>query len=40
MKSEGFLKDVVWGVAVGIGGRIGWGIVGWLLDILSKAVHS
>jgi len=39
MNTRGFLGDVVWGCALGIGGRIGWGIVGWLLEVLSNAVH-
>ena len=35
-----FLKNALYGCALGIGGRIGWGLVGWILDILSRAVHS
>ena len=39
MNSRGFLGDCILCVAVGIGAHIGWGLVGWLLDVLSKAVH-
>ena len=34
-----FLGDCLYGLALGIGGRIGWGLVGWLLGILSDAVN-
>jgi len=34
-----FLNDVVYGIAIGIGVHIGWGIVGWILVILSGAVQ-
>jgi hypothetical protein len=33
-----FLGDVLYGVAMGIGAHIGWGLVGWLLGVLSGAV--
>lgn len=33
-----FINDTVYGIALGIGLHIGWGIVGLIFDTLSKAV--
>jgi hypothetical protein len=36
---KGFLSTILWGIAAGIGLRIGWGIVGWLLETALHAVN-
>ena len=40
MSTRGFLGDCLMGLALGIGGRIGWGLVGYLLQVFSDAVHN
>jgi hypothetical protein len=31
-----FLKNVLYGVALGLGGRIGWGLATWVIDLLAR----
>lgn len=35
-----FLGDVLWGVAAGIGLKIGWGAAGMIIEWASKAVQN
>ncbi len=36
----GFFGTIIWGFALGIGFRFGWGIVGLIIDVLAKAAGS
>jgi hypothetical protein len=38
MNSRGVLGDIVLGFCLGVGGHVGWGIVGWLIGVIANAV--
>jgi hypothetical protein len=38
--SSGWLAAFVWGLVVFAGGRIGWDVIGWLLNALASRVGN
>lgn len=38
--TKGFLATFIWGIAAGMGLRIGWGLIELLLGLFQRAVHN
>ena len=39
MNAEIRFRTFIWAIIVGMGLRIGWGLIGLLIDLAAKAVH-
>jgi hypothetical protein len=40
MNTETSFRTFVWAIIVGMGFRIGWGLIGLLIDMAAKAIGS